>query len=293
LPVNTFIHILLLSFSFPSFPFLRFNFFFFLFLCFFLFFLSFRFFPCFSFLSFVFVFLVLFMKGKLMPVISFVSPKGGAGKTTSAVLLATQLAESGASVTIIDADPNKNIAEWASLSGKPDNIDVIHGVSEETIQDAIEQAAEKNSFVIVDLEGTASMMVGHAISTSDFIVLPMQGSHLDARQAVKAIGFIKRSEKAARRIIPHAVVFTRTNPAIQPKTLRHIQAELKDNGVETFETQIMDREAYRAIFSYGGSVRGLASHGIKNCEIAADNAQAFAAEVIEKIKASSNTEEAA
>ena len=37
-----------------------------------------------------------------MPVISFVSPKGGVGKTTTALLLATELAEQGAShVTII------------------------------------------------------------------------------------------------------------------------------------------------------------------------------------------------
>jgi chromosome partitioning protein len=43
-----------------------------------------------------------------MPVIAFCSPKGGAGKTTAATVLATELAERGASVTIIDADPNKN-----------------------------------------------------------------------------------------------------------------------------------------------------------------------------------------
>ena len=39
-----------------------------------------------------------------MPVISFANPKGGAGKTTTALVLATQLASRGAQVLIIDAD---------------------------------------------------------------------------------------------------------------------------------------------------------------------------------------------
>ena len=50
-----------------------------------------------------------------MPVITFSSPKGGAGKTTAACILASMLAEQGATVTIIDADPNQFVQEWAQL----------------------------------------------------------------------------------------------------------------------------------------------------------------------------------
>ncbi|MCY3874936.1 MAG: AAA family ATPase [Rhodobacteraceae bacterium] len=46
-----------------------------------------------------------------MPVISFANPNGGAGKTTFALVLATQLSENGASVTIIDADPERWISQ--------------------------------------------------------------------------------------------------------------------------------------------------------------------------------------
>ena len=56
-----------------------------------------------------------------MPVITLSSPKGGAGKTTAATILATELAERGAAVTIIDADPNKNVVDWSKLPGKPAN----------------------------------------------------------------------------------------------------------------------------------------------------------------------------
>ena len=52
-----------------------------------------------------------------MPTIVFASPKGGAGKSTSAVVLATELALSGANVTVIDADPNRPGARWGRLCG--------------------------------------------------------------------------------------------------------------------------------------------------------------------------------
>ena len=117
-----------------------------------------------------------------MPTIVFASPKGGAGKSTSAVLLATELAARGASVTVIDADPNKPVSRWAKRPGKPDNLTVLADVTEDSIIDEIERAATRSAFVIVDLEGTASMMVGYAISRADLAIIPTQGSQLDAAE---------------------------------------------------------------------------------------------------------------
>jgi chromosome partitioning protein len=94
------------------------------------------------------------------------------------------LATHGGSVTMIDADPNRPLAQWASRPGRPDNLTVI-ATTEDSIIDTIENAATLTTFVIVDLEGTASMMVGYAMSRAD-VVIPAQGSHLDATEAVKA-----------------------------------------------------------------------------------------------------------
>jgi UDP-glucose 4-epimerase len=49
-----------------------------------------------------------------VPVIVFANPKGGAGKSTSALILAQTLTRAGASVTVIDADPNRPILDWRS-----------------------------------------------------------------------------------------------------------------------------------------------------------------------------------
>ena len=168
--------------------------------------------------------------GETVPTISFASSKGGAGKSTSAVLLATELAQRGTSVIIIDADPNQPVLRWSRKPGKPENLAVIGGVTEETLIDVIDEAARKAAFVIVDLEGTASVMVAHAMTRSDLVIIPTKGSELDAVEAIKVIRFISRQERAYNRRIPYAVLFTQTNPAVRPRTLKSLEADLLNQG---------------------------------------------------------------
>ena len=225
-----------------------------------------------------------------MPTIVFASPKGGVGKSTAAVLLATELASHGGSVTMIDADPNKPLSQWANLPGKPDKLTVIDTPTEESIIDTIEKAALKTTFVIVDLEGTASMMAGYAMSRADLVIIPAQGSHLDATEAVKAIKLVKGQERAFQRKIPFAILFTRTSAAIRPRTLQSIEAEFATNNVPMFGAQIHEREAYRAMFAFGGTLANLDPAQVSNLPAARLNARTFAGEVIEMLKANSHTE---
>jgi chromosome partitioning protein len=215
-----------------------------------------------------------------MPTIVFASPKGGAGKSTSAVVLACELARRGAAVTIIDADPNRPVSAWARRPGRPEGLEVVADVTEETVIDAIEDAAARVPFVIVDLEGTASLTVAYAISRADLVVIPSQGSQLDAAEAAKAVRLIRQQEKAFARRIPHAVLFTRTSAAIRPRTLQHIRGEFEAHGVPSLQTQMQEREAFRAIFSFGGTIDSLNAGQVSGLEGAMRNARAFAAEVV-------------
>lgn len=215
-----------------------------------------------------------------MPTIVFASPKGGAGKSTSAVVLASELAKKGAAVTIIDADPNRPVSSWAKRLGKPESLEVLANVTEESIIDDIEGAAAHAPFVIVDLEGTASITVAYAISRADLVIIPSQGSQLDASEAAKAIKLIRQQEKAFTRKIPYAVLFTRTSAAIRPRTLQHIRAEFEQHSVPVFQTQMHEREAFRAIFSFGGTVESLNGSQVSNLDAAVKNARAFASEVV-------------
>ncbi|WP_458098108.1 AAA family ATPase [Roseomonas sp. WA12] len=215
-----------------------------------------------------------------MPTICMASSKGGCGKSTSSVVLATQLAQRGAKVTLIDADPNRPLSAWAERSGRPESLTVLSEVTEATIIDEIEKAAQTTPFVIVDLEGTASMTVAYAISRADLVVVPVQGSQLDAAEAAKAIRLIRQQEKAFGRAISYSVLFTRTSAAIRPRTLQHIRAELEGAGIPIFKTQMHEREAFRAIFSFGGTLEQLNATQVGGLEAALKNARELAAEVV-------------
>lgn len=225
-------------------------------------------------------------KGFIMPVIVFANSKGGVGKSTSAVVLAQVLARRGASVSLIDADPNQPLSAWIARDPDrlPGRLRLVSQVTENSITDAIDNAAEESAFVIVDLEGSANLAVSYAIGRADLVLVPMQGSQLDADQASRVVGLIHREQKAFRRDIPFAVFFTRTNPAIRSKDLTHIQNDLDEAGIPRLPVEMTERAAFRAVMQLGGTIYDLSPKEASNPAAAIENAEAFARSVVEVLK---------
>jgi chromosome partitioning protein len=218
-----------------------------------------------------------------MPTIAFVSPKGGAGKTTSAFLLATALARFQ-EVTVIDADPNHPIQTWSKGGNAPPKLTVIADVDEDTIVERIEDAASKTPFVIVDLEGTASKIVVYAISQADLVIIPTQGSQLDANEAGRAIRVVMQSQKMTKSKTPYAVLLTRTSPSIRTRTQAHIQNGLISAGIPVFNTELNERDAFRAVFSFQQTLEGLNPADVANLDKAKVNVWEFVEEVVERLR---------
>lgn len=223
-----------------------------------------------------------------MPTVVFVSPKGGVGKTTAALVLATQLARS-TTVTVIDADPNRPIKAWIDGGASMKNLSVISDVNEDNILDQIEEGEKNSKVVVVDLEGTAAKIVLLAVSQADLVIIPTQGSQLDAEQASRALKVIRQQEKMTGREVPYGVLLTRTNPLIRTRTMSHISTGLIGAGVPVFETELHEREAYRAIFSFRKPLEELGKSEVSNVAKAIANAEAFAAEVISLLKGKKGT----
>ena len=217
-----------------------------------------------------------------MPVVTVASPKGGAGKSTASVILATELAHAGAEIVLLDCDPNRSATIWASKSALPPRITVQSEVGESEIVRTIKAQDADGRIVIVDLEGVASRLVSRAISQADLVLIPMRATTLDATIGIRALALVQEEEEALGRTIRHAVVFTMTK-AIVSKQHKGIEASLAGQGVDIVHPGLMERAAFSALFEFGGDLRSMPPQG--KIEAAQENAAAFAKAVYNRITA--------
>jgi chromosome partitioning protein len=218
-----------------------------------------------------------------MPVVAVASPKGGAGKSTASVILATELAHAGAEVVVLDCDPNHSITIWSNKAPLPPRISVRSDVGESEIVRAIKQQDADGCIVIVDLEGVASRLVSRAISQADLVLTPMRATTLDATIGVRALALVQEEEEALGRRIRHAIVFTMTR-AVRSKQHTAIEKSLMGQGVDVITPPLMERSAFSALFEFGGDLRTMPSQG--KMEAAAENAARFANAVYKRLAGS-------
>jgi chromosome partitioning protein len=125
----------------------------------------------------------------------------------------------------------------------------------------------------------------YAISQADFVVIPTQGSQLDANEASRAIRVVLQSEKMTGKSKPYAVLLTRTNSSIRTRGLAHIQNGLIDAGIPVLETELHERDAFKAVFSFQQTLDGLNAADVPNLDKAKRNVLEFTHEVLERLAA--------
>lgn len=225
--------------------------------------------------------------GYAMPVISIANPKGGAGKTTLAFILADQLSSNGASVAVVDADPNAIIAKWHDRregEGRATPFAVIAKPSEGAMIATVDQLADQYQFVIVDLEGTASRMTSRAFARSHLILVPFNQSPIDAELAANAVQLIHEESEALQRPLPFRLVRSRDSSAVTTKSSKRIASAIAEAQLPVLDVGLVERAAYRDIFDFSNTLGELDPGTTSGLENARGNAAALAASVIEAIR---------
>ena len=248
-----------------------------------------------------------------MSTIVFASGKGGAGKTTAAIVLASELVRHGRAVTLVDADPNRHLSAWAedmagdlagdlvgdaaaqgnSVAGmeaigmEATGIGIVR-TSEDRILDDL-TAVEGSGFVIVDLEGRANVAMSYAVSRADLVIIPCRASDLDGREAVRVLGFIRQQERLLGRPVAAALLRTQVNAAIHTRIERAIIDDITAAGCAVFDNRLVERDAFRRMVSHGCLLHDLETGDRRALEArkrAVAAAKAFADEVIRRLTGS-------
>jgi chromosome partitioning protein len=222
-----------------------------------------------------------------MPAISVANPKGGAGKTTLTFVLAGELARSGASVAVIDADPNAIIAGWGrkrAEQGKGTPFEIIASPKESELVKLIDQHTTSHDFVLIDLEGTASRMTSRALARSHLVLIPFNLSPIDAELAANAVALVQEEAEALGRKLPFRLVRSRDNAAIQTKTAQRITAAINEAELPLLPVGLVERAAYRDIFDFAATLEELDGSQTSGLAGARRNAHEVARAVVEAVQ---------
>ncbi|CAN7377488.1 MAG: ParA family protein [Rhizobium sp.] len=218
-----------------------------------------------------------------MPVITFANTKGGAGKTTAVLLLATELAQKGYRVTILDADPQHWITRWHEVSGHVTNISVIDFVTSASLPLHIAENKHNTDYFIIDLPGARNPLLATAIGLSDHVLIPIQGCAMDARGGAQVLELLQYLDEKAGIRIGHSVVLTRVNSMVTTRALSLVKSLLSERQVPVLDTAIIERSAFRDIFDCGGTLHSLDPARVSNLDKARENARCFAEEIMGKL----------
>lgn len=169
-------------------------------------------------------------------IITVANTKGGVGKTTSSILLASALVDCGCSVEVWDADPQGSATLWAEFA-REDGERLAFDVK--AVNKAlIELCKPVCDWVVIDTPPGSADIVQAAINSADLVVIPTLASGVDLQRVWPTL------EAASHKM--RAVLLT----SAEPRTMAHTATidALNVQGAPVFSTMIPKRQAIRGFF---------------------------------------------
>jgi chromosome partitioning protein len=134
--------------------------------------------------------------------------KGGVGKTTSSVYLAS-LGAGRRPATIIDADPQAAAAEWIEQSNGEQlkKINVVEAPTERLINKALDKLGT-DDLAVIDTPPAHDRLLAKIISRGDVVVIPTRVGGVEAPRVEAVLAMVPQGTPAGL-VITSARTFTR------------------------------------------------------------------------------------
>jgi chromosome partitioning protein len=191
--------------------------------------------------------------------ISFISQKGGVGKTTLAIHLAVAFAADGMNVVVLDLDPQASAAEWKDF--REQEMPGVIAIPSSRLPKVLKELEEKGADVVIldtapHSEGTAL----DAARAADLILVPCQPSIMDLRAMRKTTDLLKHVLKPTYAVLNGVSV----QGGAALSTERAIAAEFK---IDVCPIRISDRVAFSRCLITGLSAEEFEPEGKASREV--------------------------
>ena len=183
-------------------------------------------------------------------VISFISFKGGVGKSTLAQNTAVCLAQRGHQIALVDTDPTASTLSWYEARETSD-IKAIHHDNSRTITTAIKQLESKFDFVIVDCPPAINPITTKILLVADINMIPILPSGSDTWTTEKFLEHIDTVRNETKMNINACLVVNRFSPRVR---LHKDFMEVLKEYVSAYQVDLADTTIKnRAAFQYANS----------------------------------------
>lgn len=200
-------------------------------------------------------------------VVAVTNLKGGAGKTTLAVNIASALAAKGQAVILVDADAQGTSASWASAGNLPARVETlpIAGDGADALKTWLARLVEMRrdaAVLLVDLPPNLGGVTAAALAVADLALVPVPASGLDIQATGKALELVRQARQVRKGDKP-AVLLIPSRVDRRTAAGREIEAVLSDFR-EMVAPAVTQRAAHVDAFGAGQWVgdyaRGSAAH---------------------------------
>jgi chromosome partitioning protein len=203
-----------------------------------------------------------------MTIIAVANSKGGVGKSTLCLLIASELAQNGANVLIIDADQKQqSCLQWVNRCKRagtlPPSLMAVSANTPDDLKMALTTASA--DIILIDVQGSMNDLLIAAIVSSDVTLVPAKANVMEMIETVKLFEWAQNSLKRA----PLRLILNRVE-GIDTKTAAFQDAVqmIRDNKLPAIPTFVRARKVYEQFSKDAGSLAHIGKDPSKSEQVA-------------------------
>lgn len=188
-----------------------------------------------------------------MKIIAVLNEKGGTGKSTVAINLATALHRRGRRVVLIDADPQGTARDWRAAS--PEGVDLPAVVALDRPQLLTSISTLAADIVVIDTPAKAESMAASVIRVAHTALVVIQPSGADVWASAATVKLIRQKVDIGGQIDAAFLINRASSSTKLSKLIR--DGDWNDYGLDQLDSTLGNRVAFAQALTDGVSVYDL------------------------------------